>query len=781
MAIRSFLSRPIEFIGLALASMCVWGPAHAAPAPEALPPATGFVVNRGQMDPRVLFYATGPNAAVFFTRTAVVIDQWQTQGPARIEKRVGVDLAPPLHRRGRTVWIRFDGGRVGAPVEGVGPLPMRLNFFYGQDPADWHSDVPAFSSVVYRDLWPGIDLTYAIEDGRVICTPVARDGADLRSARFIVEGADGAADGAGLWDTGGADPAYARGRIGRGGVAGRDDASRLLWSTFLGGTSEEIAWSVTVDADDHPVVAGVTFSTAFPTTPGAYDRTYQGLGDVFVSKLSADGSELLWSTFLGGTAMNFDYGYAVALDPFGNPMVTGYTWSSDFPVTPGAYDSGFNGGVDVFVSKLSQDGSQLLWGTYLGGLDYDIGYAINTDSEGNPVVAGRTLSPDFPTTPGAYDTSPNGEEDAFVSVLTGSGDILAWSTLIGGNAYDGASALEVGPDGAPFVIGYSASADFPGDGFAGGLYDGFACKVRPDGSDLIWTRLFGGSGADYGNGLALDRNGNLFVCGETGSPDFPVTDGAFDVGYNGDDDVYVAKLKSDTGTILWATFLGGTVPFYETAFGIDVDEADRPIVAGSTPASDFPTTADGYDTSHNGASDVWVARLAQDGSALDWSSFLGGSGDDYGLDLVVSGLGQAIVAGIAGDATFPSTDGAYDPDYNGDFSDVFVAKLLIERDPAGAEEPAPVASTTISVRPNPIQGAGRITYTLATAGRSAVDVVDVAGRIVRRLRAGDLEAGTHSILWDGRDEAGRLLPAGRYFARIRGDGAVRILPIAIVR
>jgi hypothetical protein len=148
---------------------------------------------------------------------------------------------------------------------------------------------------------------------------------------------------------------------------------------------------------------------------------------------------------------------------------------------------------------------------------------------------------------------------------------------------------------------------------------------------------------------------------------------------------------------------------------------------------------------------------------------------------VVSGLGQAIVVGIAGDATFPSTDGAYDPNYNGDFSDVFVARILIERDPAGAEEPAPVASTAFSVRPNPIQETGRITYTLASAGRSTVDVVDVAGRVVRRFRGGDREAGTYSVLWDGRDETGELLPAGRYFARIRADGAVRILPIAIVR
>ncbi len=781
MAIRSFLSRPIEFLGLALASMCIWAPAHAAPVPEVLPPATGFVVNRGQVDLRVLFYATGPNAAIYFTRTAVVIDQWRTDAPARVDKRAGVDLAPSLQRHGRTIWIRFDGGQVEAPVDGAGQLQTRLNFFYGQDPSDWHADVPAYARVVYHDLWPGIDLAYAIEDGRVTCTPVARDGADLRNARFIVEGADGAAEGAGLWDTGESDPWYAGGRIGGGGVAERDEASRLLWSTFLGGTSEEIAWSVTVDADNQPVVAGVTFSTAFPTTPGAYDRTYQGLGDVFVSKLSADGSQLLWSTFLGGTAMNFDYGYAVTLDPLGNPMVTGYTWSSDFPVTPGAYDTSFNGGVDVFISKLSGDGSHLLWGSYLGGLDYDIGYAINTDSEGNPVIAGRTISPDFPTTTGAYDTTPNGEEDAFVSVLTGSGNILAWSTLIGGSAYDGASALEVGPDGSPVIVGYSASADFPGDGFAGGLYDCFACKLRPDGSDLIWTRLFGGSGADYGNGLALDSNGDVLVCGETGSPDFPVTNGAYDVSYNGDDDAYVAKLKSDTGNILWATFLGGTVPFYETAFGIDLDEADRPIVAGSTPASDFPTTPDAYDTSHNGASDVWVARLTQDGSELDWSSFLGGSGDDYGLDLAVGGRGQAIVAGIAGDASFPATGGSYDPHYNGDISDVFVAKLLIERDPAGAEEPTPVASTAISVLPNPIRGAGRITYTLTTGGRSAADVVDVAGRVVRHLYEGDREAGAYSVPWDGRDEAGRLLPAGRYFARIRGDGAVRIVPIAIVR
>lgn len=770
-------------IAVAFGSLCV-GMRDAAST--ALPAPDGFIQNRGQVDSRVLFYAVVGNSTVYCTRDGLVIDRCEmsrmSQDPSG--SRLEAMEEPVLHRQGRVIRVHFENANPAPRIEGEQVRAVRMNFFFGKDPALWRSGVPVYGRVVYRNLWPGIDLGYEPSTGRITCVATVAPDANPSVIAFRSEGAEspdtilGPNGTVHLTRFGHAaapvDPVLTK-------TSNRDP--HLLWSTFLGSTAEEIGWSIALDSEARPVVTGVTFSSHFPTTTGAYDQTYNGYGDVFVSKLSADGSTLLWSTFLGGTSVSgFDYGYSIDVDASGSPFVTGYTWSEDFPVTNGAYDTIENGFADAFVTKLDAGGGFLQWSTFLGGETHDIGYAVHLDSEGNPIVAGRTLSVTFPTTVGAYDETPNGEEDGFVTAISSTGDRLLWSTYLGGSLYDGVSGVGIDRDGSPLVVGYTASPDFPGgSGMIGGLYDVFVSKLSPLGNALLWSRVIGGGNYDYANDLALDSSGDPIVCGATGSPDFPVTAGAYDESYNGDDDAFLMKLSGADGATLWSTFIGGTTPVYETAFGVAVNAAGEPVIVGSTPSSDFPVTQDAYDASYNGLSDVFVSRFDAAGSSLAWSTFLGGPGDDYGWYLALDPEGRATVVGVAGADGFPTTPGAYDTSYNGDISDVFVAKLAVETNPAAVAESKPVEGARLRIHPNPLGRDARLTLSLPIASNVRIDLIDPAGRRLRQLVNGPLGAGEQSIPWDGRDATGRLLPGGRYFLRIVGEGIREVRPITIVR
>src|SRR5262249_41371213 len=207
-------------------------------------------------------------------------------------------------------------------------------------------------------------------------------------------------------------------------------------------------------------VTGSTESSGFPTTPGAYDTTFKGYYDVFVAKLSADGSRLLYSTFLGGNGP-YDYGEAIEVKATDEALVTGLTFSSDFPTTPGSYDTTFNGGHDAFIAKLSADGGNLLFSTFLGGSADDFATGIARDVTGAVLVTGTTLSADFPTTPQAYDTSFHGSSDVFVSKLSADGSRLLYSTFLGGNDHDVANGIALDDTGAALVTGDTSSSDFP--------------------------------------------------------------------------------------------------------------------------------------------------------------------------------------------------------------------------------------------------------------------------------------------------------------------------------
>lgn len=385
----------------------------------------------------------------------------------------------------------------------------------------------------------------------------------------------------------------------------------LSYATFLGGNNDETGHAIAVDGRGNAYVTGVTGSTDFPVTAGAFDTSYGGNQDVFVAKLSPLGSQLTYATFIGGA--NHEQGNAIAVDEMDSAYLTGQTLSSAFPSTPGAFDTSYNGEFDAFVVKLNSAGSGLIYATFLGGSDRDLGSDIVVDSTGSASVMGfYTQSDDFPTTHDAFDGSYNGSADAFVAKLDPFGSELVYATFLGGSSSDRGTGIATDGTDSTYVTGYTTSDDFPTtpgayDTSHNGVADVFVVKLVLDSRGLIFATLLGGKDYDYSGAIAVDSSGSAYVVGHTTSDDFPTVPGAFDTSYNGGGDAFVAKLNPLGSTLTYATFLGGNE--YDLGSAIVVDAAGRATLTGYTASTDFPTTPNAFDTSHNGGHEAFVSKL----------------------------------------------------------------------------------------------------------------------------------------------------------------------------
>ena len=328
--------------------------------------------------------------------------------------------------------------------------------------------------------------------------------------------------------------------------------SHLIWSTYLGGSSnQEGIRDIAVDDTGAVYVTGFTRSEDFPVSPGVFDETHNGSFDIFVAKLSPDGTALDFCLFLGGEGKDQPYG--IVVDETGAVYIAGRTDSPDFPTTPGAFDRTYNGGwndvtrYDAFVAKISPDGSALVYSTYLGGANYDGPGGLVVDDAGCVYVAGRSDSWNFPTTAGAFDTTYNegvGTADVFVTKLSADGASSLYSTFIGGTLSDSADGIAIDALGNAYVCGGTGSEDFPTTANAFTPIfnepwdnpnrpprisaDAFVAKVNPEGSGLVYATYLGGERGEGASGIVVDASGCAYVAGGTWSADFPVTPGAFD-------------------------------------------------------------------------------------------------------------------------------------------------------------------------------------------------------------------------------------------------------------
>ncbi len=476
----------------------------------------------------------------------------------------------------------------------------------------------------------------------------------------------------------------------------------LAWSSFLGGSGNDICYGVAVDSSGYLYATGKTLSTNFPATSGAFDETDNAYDDVFVTKFESDGTGLLYSTYLGGSNMDTIGSGGIFIDNSGHAYLGGSTTSNDFPVTSGVYNESRTGDADFFVTKLNSSGSGLEFSTYLGGSYADFASGIEVDSSGNVYVAGGTNSSNFPTTSGAYCGSYQGTGDVIVCKLNSSATGLLYSTYLGGTNMEQSPAFAVNDNGEALVAGDTFSSDFPTTSGAydqshGGNWDAYLSKLNSTGTGLSYSTFLGGSAWEAARFVGCDSAGCVYLAGNTSSSDFPVTSGAYDVTKNGTYDIFITKFASNLATLEYSTFLGGSG--YESCWVGTVTSSGCVYVTGEVEASDFPTTSGAYDDTYDGEwGDAFISRLSSDGSELEYSTYLGGDDHcDMALAIAVDSSGNAYVGGETHSDDFPATSGAYDESYNGG-GDAFVAKFALEYTLEVNIEPA--AGGSVSKNPN---------------------------------------------------------------------------------
>jgi Beta-propeller repeat len=381
-----------------------------------------------------------------------------------------------------------------------------------------------------------------------------------------------------------------------------------IYSTFLGGSGDDSSWKIAVDSSNNVYVTGGTYSSDFPTTPGAFrtSRTQPFGAEAFVTKLDSTGAALVYSTFLGP---KYDDDGGIAVDLSGNAFVTGFTASSNFPTTPGAFQAAPAGDYEAFVTKLNSAGTALIYSTFLGGSGYEESHGIVIDSSGNAYVIGLTGSTDFPTTAGAFQTAFRGDRfDAFVTKLNSTGTGLAYSTYLGGSGDDYGYGIALGSSGNVYVTGFTYSADFPTTAGAfqttnGGGADAFVTKLTSTGA-VSYSTFLGSDQDDVGNAVGVDSSGNALITGYTNSfANFPVTaDALFNTGAT----PFLSKLDGSGATLHYSTYLGGNAG---SGRGIAVDSSGNAYVAGGIYSALLPTTAGAFQTTYGGASDAFVSKI----------------------------------------------------------------------------------------------------------------------------------------------------------------------------
>ncbi len=386
------------------------------------------------------------------------------------------------------------------------------------------------------------------------------------------------------------------------------DGTALAYSTFLGGDESDIGYGIDIDGAGNAFLTGTTGSSNFPTTVGAYDTTFNGanpgLGDIFVASLNPAGA-LVYSTYFGGTQT--DISKDIAVDGAGDVQIVGYSGSNDYPVTAGAYQTVFDTATDVVVSKLQLLGTgagDLLYSTYLAGDDSDEADGIEVDAGGNIYIAGATRSSNFP---GSGGPPFNGTFDAFVAKVApngaGAAD-LVYGRIIGGSDHDYGLDVDVDTSNQAHVTGVTSSADFQTTGgvvqpaFQGGATDGFVAKLDAAGVASLYSTYLGTAGNDRGHGVSLDIYDHAYVTGSTDNAGFPVSANGFDTTYNGGLDIFVSAMETDGSTILYSTFLGGTID--DIGYAIDVTATDFWYITGTTQSLDYPISLGVFDSTYNG-------------------------------------------------------------------------------------------------------------------------------------------------------------------------------------
>ena len=561
-----------------------------------------FEANQGQTDGYVQFLSRGPNRILFLTSSEAV-----------------------LRMKHEVIRMKLAGSNRASKAVGAEPRIAKSNYFTGRDPAKWRTGVSNYGRVRFTEVYAGIDLVYYGQDGQLEYDWMVKPGADPSKIRLQFEGIQSMRVGANgdlVLKTAGGEirekkPVIYQGEksqqiAGRYVMHGREAAFEVgtydrskelvidpvvVYSAYFGGSATEGANAVAADGAGNAYITGYTDATDFPTV-NAEQGSLTGDSNVFISKISADGTKLIYSTYLGGTGT--DIGTGIGVDSSGNALVTGWTESKDFPVA-NAYQGQYSSktlAYNAFVTKLNPAGNALVFSTYLGGDTTDQANGIAVDSSGNAYITGGTDSSNFPTTTGAIQggANPGGKGFIFLTKMSGSG-ALVYSTFL--NAGD---------------------------------LDGIASTAQ---------------------GVAVDGSGNAYVTGFTSRKDLILAN-ALESTYKGSQAAFVSKVNPSGSALVYSTYLGGSGT--DQANAIAADSSGNAYITGSTTSTDFPTVG-AVQAKSGGGLDAFVTKINATGSALVYSTYLGGSSGDLGFGIGVDGTGKVWVAGTTTSQDFPLVNG----------------------------------------------------------------------------------------------------------------------------
>jgi hypothetical protein len=583
-----------------------------------------FEVNQGQTDDRVDFLARGPNYNIFLTATEAV-------------------FALP---RAAAMRMQLVGSAADPQVQGVDALAGKVNYFRGKDSGSWQTKVPIYRRVKYSAVYPGVDLIYYGQSQQLEYDFIVAPGADPSTIKLGFAGVEQTT-------------VDAQGDLVLKTVGGPLRFQKPIVYQINGGRRHTIEGGY-VHRSPHEIGFHV----------GAYDRTRPLIIDPVLS----------YSTYLGGSGS--DAGTSIAVDATGAVYVSGYTSSTDFPTVSAVQPARKGRGSDLFVAKFTPDGSALVYATYLGGSDPDeLRADIAVDSAGAAYVIALTYSSDFPTV-NAFQPANNGGRDAVVAKLSADGSRLIYSTYLGGSGFESGNAIAVDLAGAAYIAGETNSPDFP---VVNALQptlldsgDAFVAKLAPDGSSLLYSTYLGSSLIDIAYDIAVDSLGAAYVVGFTEyAQDFPLVNPL--QGPGGSTDAFVSKFAPDGTRLIYSTRLGGSG--YELGSGIAVDASGAAYVTGATESSDFPTMNALQPQLGGNTVDAFVVKIAPEGGAMIYGTYLGGSQEDGGSGIAVDTAGAVSVTGTTGSANVTGTGSADFPTMNpiqrtlGGLHDAFVSKL----------------------------------------------------------------------------------------------------------
>ena len=686
-----------------------------------------FEANQGQTDSQVKFLSRGAGYSLFLTPTEAALSLKPSASSSQ-------SSASAVLR------MKLLDSNVNAQVTGQDQLLGKSNYFIGNDPKQWHTNVPQFANVRYANVYPGVDLVFygdqrdleydfvlqpgtkpeairlgiegasriRLERGDLVLTSAAGD-VRLRSPKVYQNVSGGRHDVRSEYVMTGKNEVGFR-------VSGYDRTRALVidptlaYSTYLGGSGDDVPVAMAVDAAGNAYITGATTSLDFPTAnpiqPGNHGGQY---GDAFISKINSDGTELIYSTYLGGT--DSDVGQSIAADPAGNVYVTGFTRSADFP-TVNAFQPSLQAWNNGFVTKINGAGDTLVYSTYLGGHGGETyGWGIAVDRFGNAYVAGDTRSYDFPVVLAIQPTlHARSYFNSFLSKFNAQGSALLFSTYWGGSCGEGGSRVAADSAGNAYLGGHTCSTDFPTvnpiQPTMKGTGDAYVTKFNADGQSIFYSTFLGGSGGENGWDITVDLAGNAYLVGYTDSVDFP-TSNAIQPTFGGGTDAYVAKINAAGNALVYSTYLGGSGDDHAT--GVAVDATGDAYIAGYESSADFPVVNPIQATNHGGR-DAFLAKIAPDGSQLLYSTYLGGSADEgEGRDVSVGvdSNGAAYVAGRTASVDFPITPQAFQQSAKGGL-ETFVAKVV-----QGA-----VTATTLTSSRNPSNYGQAVTFTATVTSGS---------------------------------------------------------------